>query len=120
MGSSPIARSTKTSQRAEIALDIFLFFRYPILLPLLRAGSGWARRAQRLVPLSRAQAGEGLRSEEGLFVFVPPPGLLRAPPRTLSEQVFETRTCPCCCSSVVERVLGKDEVMGPTPISSSI
>ena len=24
----------------------------------------------------------------------------------------------CCCSSVVERVLGKDEVMGSTPISS--
>ena len=25
----------------------------------------------------------------------------------------------CCCSSVVERVLGKDEVMGSNPISSS-
>ena len=24
----------------------------------------------------------------------------------------------CCCSSVVERVLGKDEVMGSSPISS--
>ena len=27
-------------------------------------------------------------------------------------------TVTCCCSSVVERVLGKDEVMGSTPISS--
>ena len=26
----------------------------------------------------------------------------------------------CCCSSVVERVLGKDEVMGSSPISSFI
>jgi hypothetical protein len=25
-----------------------------------------------------------------------------------------------CCSSVVERVLGKDEVMGSTPISSFV
>ena len=38
------------------------------------------------------------------------------PPRPWRK--WRIRFLDCCCSSVVERVLGKDEVMGSSPISS--
>ncbi len=38
--------------------------------------------------------------------------------RTKADTERTARRLNCCCSSVVERVLGKDEAMGSTPISS--
>ena len=47
---------------------------------------------------------------------------VRSPsPALLNRKIFESKDLSFrCCSSVVERVLGKDEVMGSNPISSSV
>ena len=47
--------------------------------------------------------------------------LIRASAFQAEGRGFESRfPLKCCCSSVVEHFLGKEEVTGPTPVNSSL